>query len=523
VLVIACINIAGITLARSLTRGREVAIRLALGAGRGRVIQQHLTESLVLSVVGALLGTALGLGATSALRAMAIEGPPAWVQFGFDVRVLGFVLVLTVGAAIAFGLLPAWSAANSNASATLQATATRISTTLARRRALDLLVVGEIALSVVLLVAAGLAVRDFQGLRNVNPGFSPENVLMYEISLPDVAYDNRESQLAFFETHLERIRALPGVTSAAVIDVPPLQGHNGYFFEIEDAPPEDPDAPRPVTSVRVASSDYIETMEITLLSGRTFLPEDGREEGAGVVIVNETFARRYWPDEDPVGKRIRTGSESTWQTVVGVTRDVKHYGLDTEMRQGVYWPFPQAVRTSSAIVLRTAVLPQSLVAPARQVLQDMDPSIPMANVATMLAELEESLWVRKGASRLSAAFSLVALLLTVGGIYGVVSYRVNQRTKEIGIQMALGARPNQVLAQVLRHGALVIGTGIVLGLAGAYGAGKLLASVLVDANSRDPLVYGVVVVLLVAATVLANLLPARRAASVQPAEVLRGE
>jgi predicted permease len=523
VLVIACINIAGITLARSLTRGREVAIRLALGAGRGRVIQQHLTESLVLSVVGALLGTALGLGATSALRAMAVEGPPAWVQFGFDVRVLGFVLVLTVGAAIAFGLLPAWSAANSNASATLQATATRISTTLARRRALDLLVVGEIALSVVLLVAAGLAVRDFQGLRNVNPGFSPENVLMYEISLPDVAYDNRESQLAFFETHLERIRALPGVTSAAIIDVPPLQGHNGYFFEIEDAPPEDPDAPRPVTSVRVASSDYIETMEITLLSGRTFLPEDGRDEGTGVVIVNETFARRYWPDEDPVGKRIRAGSESTWETVVGVTRDVKHYGLDTEMRQGVYWPFPQAVRTSSAIVLRTAIPPQSLVAPARQVLQDMDPSIPMANVATMLAELEESLWVRKGASRLSAAFSLVALLLAVGGIYGVVSYRVNQRTKEIGIQMALGARPNQVLAQVLRHGALVIGTGIVLGLAGAYGAGKLLASVLVDANSRDPLVYGVVVVLLVAATVLANLLPARRAASVQPAEVLRGE
>jgi predicted permease len=523
VLVIACINIAGIMLARSLTRGREFAIRLALGAGRGRVIQQYLTESVVLSAVGAVLGATLGLGATSALRAIAVEGPPAWVTFGFDVRVLGFVLALSVGAAIAFGIVPALSAARSDASGTLQATTTRISSTLARRRALDLLVVGEIALSLVLLVAAGLTVRDFQGLRNVDPGFSPENVLMYEVSLPDIAYDDNEARLAFFETHVERVRALPGVTSAAAIDVPPLQGHNGYLFEIEDDPIEDPNAPRPVTCVRVASSDYIETMGITLLRGRTFLPEDGRDEDDNIAIVNETFARHYWSDEDPVGKRIRTGSGSPWQTIVGVTRDVKHYGLDTEMRQGVYWPFPQAVRASSAIVLRTAVPPQSLVGPARQVLHDMDPSLPMAHLATMSAELEESLWVRKGASRLSAAFSLVALLLAVGGIYGVVSYRVNQRTKEIGIQMALGAQPGQVLGQVLRHGALITGVGVVLGLAASYGAGKVLASVLVDTNSRDPLVYGVVVGILVSATVAANLLPARHAASVQPAEVLRGE
>jgi predicted permease len=523
VLVIACINIAGIMLARSLTRGRDVAIRLALGAGRLRVVQQHLTESLALSAVGAILGTTLGLGATSALRAMAVDGPPAWVQFGFDVRVLGFVLALTVGAAIAFGIVPALSAARSSESGTLQATTSRISTSLARRRALDLLVVGEIALSVVLLVAAGLTVRDFQGLQNVDPGFAPENVLMYEVSLPDVAYGDEQARLAFFESHLERIRALPGVTSAAAIDFPPMQGHNGYFFEIEDAPPEDPDAPRPVTSVRVASSDYIETMGITILSGRSFLPEDGRDEGSGVVIVNETFARLYWSDESPIGKRIRTGSESPWQTVIGVTRDVKHYGLDTEMRQGVYWPFPAAVRSASAIVLRTAVPPQSLIDPARQVLQEMDGTLPMANVSTMSAELEESLWVRKGASRLSAAFSLVALILAVGGIYGVVSYRVNQRTKEIGIQMALGARPGQVLAQVLRHGTIIIGVGVVLGVAGAYGAGKLLASVLVGANVGDPAVYGVVIGILVAATVAANLFPARRAASVQPAEVLRGE
>lgn len=523
VLVIACINIAGIMLARSLTRGRDVAIRLALGAGRLRVIQQQLTESLTLSAIGATLGAALGVGATAALRAMAVEGLPAWVQFGFDVRILGFVLALTVCAALAFGIVPAVSAARSNASGTLQATTTRISTSLARRRALDLLVVGEIALSVVLLVAAGLAVRDFQGLKNVDPGFSPENLLLYEVSLPNVAYEDVEARLAFFETHLERIRALPGVTSAAAIDFPPLGRHTGYFFEIEDAPPEDPDAPRPVTLVRVASADYIETMEITLLSGRTFLPEDGRDDGSGVVIVNETFARRYWPDESPVGKRIRSGSESPWQTIVGVTRDVKHYGLDTEMRQGVYRPFPAAVRGISTVVVRTAVPPQNLVEPARGVLREMDATLPMANVSTMSAELEESLWVRKGASLLSGAFSIVALLLAVGGIYGVVSYRVNQRTKEIGIQMALGAGPGLVLGQVLRRGVVIIGIGVCLGLVGAYGAGKLLASVLVDANSSDPIVYGIVIGILVSATVAANLLPARRAAAVQPADVLRGE
>jgi predicted permease len=523
VLVIACINIAGIMLARSLTRGREVAIRLALGAGKLRVAQQHLTESLVLAAVGAVLGTALGLGGTSAFRAMAAEGPPVWVQFGFDVRVFGFVLALTVGAAIAFGVVPAIGAARSDAAGPLQSTTTRASATLARKRALDLLVMGEIALSVVLLVAAGMTVRDFQNLKSVDPGFSPENVLMYDVFLPEVAYDSEDARLAFFEAHLDRIRALPGVISAATIDFPPMQGHNGYFFEIEDAPPEDPDAPKPVTSVRVASSDYIETMGITLLSGRTFKPEDGRDEGSEVVIINETFARRYWPDEIPIGKRIRAGTNSPWQTIVGVTRDVKHYGLDTEMRQGVYWPFPGAVRSASAVVIRTTVPAQHLIDPARQVLNDMDAALPMANVSTMSSVLEESLWVRKGASRLSAAFSLVALLLAVGGIYGVVSYRVNQRTKEIGIQMALGAQPGQVLRQVLRHGAIIIGVGVVLGAVGAYGAARVLASVLVDTSSNDVLVYGVVIGILVAATVAANLLPARRAASVQPAEVLRGE
>jgi len=523
VLLIACINIAGIMLARSLTRGREVAIRLALGAGRGRVVQQHLTESLVLSAVGATLGTALGLGGTAAFRAMAVNGLPAWVQFGFDVRVLGFVVALTVGAAIIFGMVPALGAARSDAAGTLQSTTTRISTTRARTRALDLLVVGEITLSVILLVAAGLTVRDFQALKNVDPGFAPENVLMYEVSLPAVSYQDERMRLSFFETYLERIRALPGVESAAGIDFPPLQGHNATHFEIEDAPPEDPDAPRPATSVRVATSDYIETMGITLVGGRSFVPEDGRDEGSNVAIINETFARRYWPDENPLGKRIRAGSHGQWQTIIGVTRDVKDYGLDTETLQGVYWPFPGHVRSALAVVLRTTVPPDGLVGPARDVLHDMDPSLPMANVATMATVLDESLWVRKGASRISAAFSLIALLMAVGGIYGVVSYRVNQRTKEIGIQMALGAQPGEVLGQVLKHGALIVGVGVVLGIAGAYGAGKILASVLVDANSHDPIVYGIVVGILVAATVAANMLPARRAAAVQPAEVLRGD
>ncbi len=523
VLVIACANIAGLMLARSLTRGREIAIRVALGAARWRVVQQLLTESMVLSVVGATVGTALGLAGASGLRAVTTEVLPAWVSFALDFRVLGFALAMTVGAAMAFGLLPALSAARSDAAGTLHTTTTRASVSRARRRALDVLVVAEVALSLVLLVAAGLSVRDFHELRTADPGFRPENVLMYRVSLPSATYEDAEQRVAFYDEHLSRIRALPGVEIAGAATNPPLSFHSGWFFEIEDAPPEDPDAPRPVTLVRMATDEYLEAMGVTLMSGRTFGPDDGRDDGSRVVIVNETFARRYWPDSDPIGRRIRTGSESDWLTVVGVTRDVKHYGLDTKMRQGVYWPYPALGRADMAIVIRSAVDPESLVGPARQVLHDMDPSLPMANVTTMSQELEESLWARRSASWLSAAFSLVALSLAVGGIYGVVSYTVNQRTKEIGIRMALGARPGQVVGRVLRHGATMITIGVALGLTGAWAVGRLMSSMLVGVSGLDPLVFGSVTVIIVAVTIAANFLPARRAASVQPSSVLRNE
>jgi predicted permease len=523
VLVIACANIAGLMLARSLTRGREIAIRVALGAARRRVVQQLLTESMVLSVVGAAVGTALGVAGASALRAITAEVLPGWVSFALDLRVLGFAVAMTVGAAMAFGLLPALSAARSDAAGTLHTTTTRASVSRARRRALDVLVVAEVALSLVLLVAAGLSVRDFLELRNTDPGFRPENVLMYRISLPSATYEDAEQRIAFFDEHLSRIRALPGVEIAGAATNPPLSYHSGWFFEIEDAPPEDPDAPRPVTLVRMVTDDYLEAMGVTLLSGRTFAPEDGRDEGSRVVIVNETFAKRYWPDSDPIGHRIRTGSESEWLTVIGVTRDVKHYGLDTEMRQGVYWPYPSLGRAGMAIVIRAAVDPLTLVAPARQVLRDMDPTLPMANITTMSQELEESLWARRAASWLSAIFSLVALALAVGGIYGVVSYTVNQRTKEIGIRMALGARPGQVVGAVLRHGATTITIGVVLGLTGAWGTGRLMSNMLAGVSGLDPVVFGSVTVIIVAVTTAANFLPARRASSVQPSAVLREE
>jgi predicted permease len=523
VLVIACANIAGLMLARYLTRGREIAIRISLGASRRRVVQQLLTESLVLSVVGAAAGTVLGVAGASALRAITAEVLPAWVSFALDLRVLAFAIAVTVGAAIAFGLAPALSAARSNAAGTLHTTTTRASASRARRRALDLLVVAEVALSLVLLAAAGLSVRDFLELRNTDPGFRPENVLMYRIALPTATYEDAEQRIAFFDEHLSRIRALPGVAAAGAATNPPLSYHTGWFFEIEDAPPDDPDAPRPVTLVRTVTDGYLEAMGVTLLSGRSFRRDDGRDDGSSVVIVNETFARRYWPDSDPIGRRIRTGSESDWLTVIGVTRDVKHYGLATEMRQGIYWPYPLQPRSDLAIVIRSSVDPQSLVSPARQVLRDMDSTLPMAEVTTMSQELEESLWARRAASWLSAIFSLVALALAVGGIYGVVSYTVNQRTREIGIRMALGARPGQVVGGVLRHGATMIAMGVALGLAGAWGAGRLMSSMLVDVSGLDPLVFGSVTAVIVGVTAAANLLPARRASSVEPSAVLREE
>ena len=522
VLLIACANIAGLMLARSLARGREMGIRVALGAGRRRIVRQLLTESLVLATVGGIVGTVLGYGVFRLIAVTMPEDVPGWISFHADVRVVLFTFGLVASAAVLGGLAPAFQASRADPGIALQDATHRSTATGGRRRILSSLVVGEVALALVLLVVAGLSIRDFQTLQAVDPGFRPEGVLTFRVDLPRIDYGEVEERLQFLEAYSERLGALPGVEVAAVANVVPLAGHWGTGFQVENAPPRDPDEPTPIILNRVASPGYFQAMGVTLQSGRVFTEMDGREEESRVVIVNETAVRRFFPpDQDPIGARARYGDESPWMTVVGVTRDVKHYGQDEEMRPGVYVPLAQYVIDGPIFVVRTSLDPTSLVAPARRTLQELDPNLPIYDVRTMSDRMAESQWVRQASSWLFAVFSGLALLLAVGGIYGVISYGVNQRAFELSIRMALGAEGGQVLGLVMRQGMLLVGIGTVIGLAGAYAAARGLSALFFGVGALDPIVYGGVTILLVGIAVVANLLPARRASKTNPMQSLR--
>jgi predicted permease len=522
VLLIACANIAGLMLARSLARGREISIRVALGAGRRRIVRQLLTESLVLATAGGIVGALLGYGLFKIIAVTMPEDVPRWISFHTDVRVVLFTFGLVASAAVVAGLAPAFQASRANPGVALQDASHRSTATGGRRRVLSVLVVGEVALALVLLVVAGLSIRDFQALQAVDPGFRPEGVLTFRVDLPGADYAEAEARLQFLEAYDERLGALPGVEVSAVANVVPLAGHWGMGFQVENAPPRDPDEPTPIILNRVASPGYFQAMGVTLQSGRLFTETDGREEGNWVVVVNETAVRRFFPpDQDPIGARARYSDGSPWMTVVGVTRDVKHYGLEEEMRPGVYIPLAQYPIDSPIFVVRTSLDPTSLVAPARRALHELDPNLPIYDVQTMSDRMAASQWVRRASSWLLAVFSGLALMLAVGGIYGVISYGVNQRRFELSIRMALGAEGGQVLGLVMRQGMVLVGIGTVIGLVGAYAAARGLSALFFGVGALDPVVYGGVTALLVGVAVVANLVPAHRASKTEPVQSLR--
>ncbi len=524
VLLIACANISGLMLVHASNRAREVAIRAALGASRGRVGRQLLTESLLLAVVGGVLGIALGSVALRAMLSMMPEDMPRWISFGLDFRFLFFCTGITGAAAILFGLAPAVDSSRIDLRACLHEAGQRLSISANRRRSLSALVATEIALAVVLLVSSGLLVQAFRKVLFQDPGFRPENTLTFRLSLPDAKYKERGQWVSFYDDLLQRLRALPGMKSAGAASAPPLGGHWGMFFIAEGAAPLGRNEQNPVVLNVVATPGYFDAIGMTLLTGRAFDDRDGDAKRPKVAIVNETFARRYWPVAEVVGKRIRyPWAKDDWQTVIGVAKDERHYGLDEEVRPEVFVPFRQMPRGSMAVVLRGFVDPRGLTGPVRELLQRMDPDVPMFQIATMTETLDRSLWARRAYSWLFGVFAAIALLLAVAGIFGVVSYAVSQRTREIGIRMALGARPEQVQRQVLSQGMVLVASGVVCGLAGTFWATNLLRSLLFGVNARDPLTYAAVAVGVVLVAMLANLLPARRAASVDPMEALRSE
>ncbi|MBT8395613.1 MAG: ABC transporter permease [Gemmatimonadetes bacterium] len=521
-LLIACANIAGLMLARALAREKEVGIRVALGASRGRIVRQLLTESFTLAALGGALGSLLGVWGSSALIALSPDEPPPWVSFDPDYRFLIFVVGIVGLTAILSGLIPALRATGTRSFGISLDAATRSTGSMAKSRGLKTLVVGEVALSVVLLAMAGLGIRDFQAVMSVEPGFETEGILTYGLALPSAKYEDDESILQFWDQYLDRVRALPGAEVVGATSATPLGGHWGQFFRAEGAPELGPDDVAPVTLNRVVSPGYLEAMGIRLLSGRFFTEADGRDEGSRAVILNETWARANFPDEDPVGKRIQaTWEGAPFMTVVGVTEDTKHYGLDEDMRQGIFQPLPQVSTSWTAIVFRTSLDPLALVPQIRQLTRDADPDVPVVLPRTMQEILDQSLWPRKIVAWLFGGFALMALVLAVGGIYGVLSYTVTQRNLEIGIRMALGARDGQVLGQVLARGMTLVGIGAAFGLLGAYAMARAISSIFFGVGTGSPVLYGTVVLILLGVGVLANLLPARKAARVSPVGALR--
>ena len=525
VLVIACVNIAALMLVRGSARAKEITIRTAMGASRARILRQLLTESVVLAAAGGIAGVAFGeLFLRAMISLMPSENLPQWVSFPMDARFAAFAVALTVLAALFFGLAPAVEASKVDLRGSLQDTGTRTTLSRRRRETLRVLIVCEIGLALVLLVSAALLVEAFRKVSNVDPGFRPENVATFTISLPDVKYDKPERWISFFENVMDRLRPVAGVRAVGVTSAPPLGGHWGNFWEAIGNPPLGPNDKNPVVLQVVATPGYFDAIGMTFLEGRPFTEQEADLKLIRTAVVNETFAKYYWPGKSAIGKRIRpAGSKGQPIEVVGVTRDEKHYGLDQEMKPSVFLPMRGLPRDSMAVILRSEKDPRQMIAPAREVVRQMDPDLPLYRVTTMAERLRRSLWERRAYSWLFASFAAVALLLAAAGVYGVVSYAVSQRTQEIGIRMALGAQPRQVLGEVLANGMVLVALGVALGLAGAFWAVRLLQSLLFGVSVRDPYIFAAVIAAVSCVGLLANFVPARRASSIDPVRALHFE
>ncbi len=524
VLLIACVNIAGLMMVRGEARVREIAIRAAVGASRVRIVRQLLTESLVIALLGGAAGVLLGKALLAGMVSLMPEDLPHFISFGWDARFALFSALVTGAAAIVFGLAPALQAAAVNALGCLQE-ASRSSMSRGKHRILSGLVIGEIALACMLLLCSGLLVQAFRKVLRVDPGFRPDHVMTWRIELPAAKYAKDEQQVAAFGDLTNRLKALPGVTNASAANLVPLMGHEGNFFQAEGAPPLGPKEQNPVILTIAALPGYFETIGMTLLKGRWFTDQDEVAHAPQVVIVNESFAKRFWPGQDPVGKRIRYDSSKPlpWMQVVGLARDTKHYGLDQEMRPEVFMPYVMNPHSAMTLVLRSSMDASGLAAEVRETIRQFDPGLAMYEIRTMNERLDRSLWTRRAFSWLFGAFAVVAILLAVAGIYGVVSFAVSRRTREIGIRIALGARPADVVIRVLAGGMALVAAGMAIGLAASMAVANVLGSMLFGVSSRDLTTYAAVTALVVCVGLLANVIPARRAAGVNPVRALRFE
>jgi putative ABC transport system permease protein len=519
VLLIACANVANLLLARAAGRQKEMAIRAALGANRWRVVRQLLTESLLLAISGGAAGLLLAWWGVEMLLAIAPDSLPRAYDIRLDARVAGFTLLASLLTGIVFGLLPALQASKINLGVTLKEGG-RDAAGLLRRRLRGFLVVSEVALAFVLLIGAGLLIRSFARLTEVDPGLDPQGVLTMGIQLPFAKYRDGRS-VAFFQQTLERVRALPGVEAAATVSSLPLSGaHASGGFAIEGRP-----SPTEQTFnawLCTISPDFFKTFRVPLIKGRLIVESDSAK-APPVVVVNESLARNYFANDDPLGKRITILGAT--REIVGVVGDVKHSALDEEAKREIYLPMAQLrfPPISMSLAARISGDPMQMVAAVRGQVWAVDKDIPTSNIETMERLMAKSVAPRRFNLLLLGVFALVGLALAAVGLYGVMSYTVTQRTREIGVRMAMGARTSDVLRLVIGEGTKLALIGALLGLGGALALTRLLKTLLFEVSATDPLTFIVIAALLIIVALLACWIPARRAASMDPLVSLRVE
>lgn len=526
VLLIACANVANLLLARATSRHKEMAIRAALGASRIRVIRQLLTESVLLSLVGGAVGLLLAVWWSDLLIALGKDDIPRAVQVGVDWRVLGFTLGVSVLTGLIFGLVPAFHSSKSELVESLKEGGRGTGESARRNPVRSILLVTELAIAVVLLVCAGLLIQSLWRLQKVNSGLQPQNVLTFNAVLPEVKY-NFEKQSQFFADLKTRLESSPGVQSASSIFPLPLSGDRfSISFQIEGRPVEPKDEPS--ADFFTTGVGYFRTMGIPLIKGRDFDDRD-KHGSTPVIIVTEAFARRHFPNEDPIGKRIHpgissiAGEDSTMREIVGVAGDVRNRGLNTEPRPAYYVPQTQIPFSQMVTVVKTTAEPRSLISAVTREVGAMDQDVPLFSVKTMEEYLSASVAAPRFNSTLLTIFAVVALILTVVGLYGVMSYSVAQRTNEIGIRLALGAQGRDVMMMIVKQGSKVIVIGLALGLIGAFALTRLVASLLFGVTAKDPFTFAAVALLLALVALLACYVPAWRATKVDPMEALRCE
>jgi putative ABC transport system permease protein len=524
VLLIACANVANLLLGRASSRQREIALRVAIGARGGRIVRQLLTESVLLSLMGGALGTALAWGGVRVLLALRPSNIPRLAEIGLDASVLAFALGISVLTGIAFGLMPALQSTTGDLLASLKDGGRGASAGRNRLKLRSTLMVAEVALALVLLVGAGLLLRSFEKLVNVDPGVDPHNVTVGLVSLPEAKYPDPSRQRALFTELLARAKAIPRVTDAALASDLPVTSNWQSGVTFEGLPPVAPGS-EPLLNVGVVSPEWFSTMRMRIVAGRGIEATDV-SDGPAVMVISASVARRFYSDGNPVGRRIKMGraaSSAPWITIVGVVSDVQDSGPSIEPRGTIYFPIAQNTPDALWLAVRTAGPAAQVVPRMREALAAIDKEVPLASVGTLEERLDGSVAQPKFSMLMLGIFAAIALVLAAVGIYGVISYSVAQRTHEIGLRIALGARRLDVLMMVVRQVLVITAIGIVIGGAGALATGSLLTGLLFGVRAGDPVTFASVSIGLALVALVAAAVPALRAARLDPVAALRGE